>query len=269
MTASLEDAGAFFAPFALGDRELVSLVGGGGKTTLLRTLGHFLSARGTVLLTTTTKMMPGGLPLLLWDEPEPERGADRIREALRGHPLVVSAQRLLRNGDREKLEGFAPETVDRLWEARAADFMLCEADGARQKTLKAWADWEPPVPGRTTTLCAVLGADRLEEPLTEEHVHRMPLMTERFGFRPGDPLTPERLADLLESPCGYLKNAPPAGRRIVLLNRSDRLSAPHLGSLARNFLPALANALRSWDLLILGSLHLRRVDAVLKAGRSR
>ena len=115
----------------------------------------------------------------------------------------------------------------------------------------------------------MLGADRLEEPLTEEHVHRMPLMTERFGFRPGDPLTPERLADLLESPCGYLKNAPPAGRRIVLLNRSDRLSAPHLGSLARNFLPALANALRSWDLLILGSLHLRRVDAVLKAGRSR
>ena len=270
MTSSVEGTGGFFAPFGLGSRELASLVGGGGKTTLLQALGEHLSRRGTVLLTATTKMAPGPLPLLLVEEEAAlTEGAGRIRAALSGrdHPLILAAQRTVRDGDREKLEGFSPEAVDRLWEAGAADFLICEADGARQKPLKAWADWEPPVPSQTTLLCAVLGADRLDEPLTEEHVHRMALMTERFGLRPGDTLTPERLAALLESPLGYLKNAPPAGRRLVLLNRSDRLAPPRLDALTRGFLPRLARALRSWDLLILGSLHARRSEAVLPLER--
>ena len=271
MTSSVEGTGTFFAPFSLGSRELVSLVGGGGKTTLLQALGEHLRRRGTVLLTTTTKMAPGPLPLLFVEEATLTEGAARIRAALSGpdHPLILAAQRPIWDGDREKLEGFSPEAVDRLWEAGAADFLICEADGARRKPLKAWADWEPPVPSQTTLLCAVLGADRLDEPLTDEHVHRMALMTERFGLRPGDTLTPERLAALLESPLGYLKNAPPAGRRLVLLNRSDRLAPPRLDALTHGFLPRLARALRSWDLLILGSLHRRRPEAVLPLERVR
>ena len=272
MTSSVEGTGTFFAPFGLGSRELVSLVGGGGKTTLLQALGEHLARRGTVLLTTTTKMASDALPLLLLeDKTASDGGAARIRAELlsRPHPLILAARRPIGEGDREKLEGFPPEAVDRLWDAGAADFMICEADGARQKPLKAWADWEPPVPSQTTLLCAVLGADRLNEPLTEEHVHRMALMTERFGLRPGDILTPERLAALLESPLGYLKNAPPAGRHLVLLNRSDRLAPPRLDALTRGFLPCLARALRSWDLLILGSLHALRLDGVLPLERVR
>ena len=115
----------------------------------------------------------------------------------------------------------------------------------------------------------MLGADRLGEPLTEDCVHRMALMTERFGFRPGDALTPDRLAALLESPHGYLKNAPPAGRRIVFLNRSDLLPPARLDALARDFLPRTARLLGSWDLLILGSLHELRVEAVLMPRRGR
>ena len=272
MTPSPEDKEGFFAPFELGARELASLVGGGGKTTLLRTLGRFLSRRGTVLLTTTTKMASDALPpLFLEDGTAPEDAAARIRAELSclPHPLILAARRPMRDGDREKLEGFPPEAVDRLWEAGAADFVICEADGARQKPLKAWADWEPPVPSQTTLLCAVLGADRLDEPLTEEHVHRMALMTERFGLRPGDILTPERLAALLESPLGYLKNTPPTGRRLVLLNRSDRLAPARRDALTRGFLPRLARALRSWDLLILGSLRALRLDGVLPLERGR
>lgn len=271
MTPTMQGPEAFFAPFGLGGRELVSLVGGGGKTTLLRTLGEVLARRGTVLLTTTTKMAAGGGPLLLTGDGPAAEGAERVRRALRAQSPLTAARRHVRDGDREKLEGLPPGTVDRLWEAGAADFVICEADGARHKPLKAWADWEPPIPGRTTLLCAVLGADRLGEPLTEAHVHRMERMTEDFGFRPGDPLTPERLAALLESPRGYLKNAPPApsARRIVLLNRSDLLPPSRAEALARDFLPRLARAVRSWDLLILGSLHMLRHDAVLRPERTR
>ena len=88
-----EDAGIFFAPFGLGGqgRELVSLVGGGGKTTLLRALGRFLSRSGMTLLTTTTKVAPNDLPLLLLEGYEgPEEDTERIRAALRLHsPLLA------------------------------------------------------------------------------------------------------------------------------------------------------------------------------------
>ena len=77
------------------------------------------------------------------------------------------------------------------------------------------------------------------------------------------------LQALLESPHGYLKNAPPAGRRIVLLNRSDLLPPARLDALARDFLPRTARLLGSWDLLILGSLHALRVEAILMPERGR
>ena len=108
MAADAEDAGIFFAPFGLGGqgRELVSLVGGGGKTTLLRALGRFLSRSGTTLLTTTTKVAPNNLPLLLLEGYEgPEEDTERIRAALRLHSPLLATQRHVRDGDREKLEG--------------------------------------------------------------------------------------------------------------------------------------------------------------------
>ena len=82
-------------------------------------------------------------------------------------------------------------------------------------------------------------------------------------------MTFDWLSALLESPHGYLKNAPPAGRRIVLLNRSDLLPPARLDALARDFLPRTARLLGSWDLLILGSLHELRIEAVLMPRRGR
>ena len=116
MTSNVKETGTFFAPFGLGSRELVSLVGGGGKTTLLQALGEHLRRRGTVLLTTTTKMAPGPLPLLFVEEAALTEGADRIRAALSGpdYPLILAARRHVRDGDREKLEGLSPEAIDRL-----------------------------------------------------------------------------------------------------------------------------------------------------------
>ena len=124
MVSDAKDAGAFFAPFGLGGREqkLVSLVGGGGKTTLLRALGRFLSRSGTTLLTTTTKVAPNDLPLLLLEGYEgPEEDTERIRAALRLHSPLLAAQRHVRDGDREKLEGLPPEAIDRLWSSRVIE----------------------------------------------------------------------------------------------------------------------------------------------------
>ena len=253
----------FFGHFKLGRAELISLTGGGGKTTLLHALAlHLFQSGGRVLVGTTTKIHTPRLPSLAIGE-----GAN-FSDILRALRRSFRRRRLLamlappKEGS-SKRTGLDPLQTDRLWESGVADHCVIEADGSRQMPLKAWAEHEPPIPPRTSLLCSVLGADRLDEPLDERHVFRLDVMAERFGFRPGDILSPKRLAILMNSPLGGLKNAPAGARKILFLNRSDLLSPARREDLARRFLPELAERLRGWDALLMASLRHRRVDRAL------
>ena len=99
----------------LGRRSLLSLVGGGGKTTLLFALGRQLPAR--TLLTTTTRMgrdRTGGFPSLVG--PTEEELADAFG---RDDAVLV-----WRTTDERKALGFTPAEVDRWFAAGVADLGL-------------------------------------------------------------------------------------------------------------------------------------------------
>ena len=62
---------------------LTAIIGGGGKTTLLRVLANELSAQARVIVATSTKMMtPEWCPALI----DPSLG--EVQEALSGSPVV-------------------------------------------------------------------------------------------------------------------------------------------------------------------------------------
>ncbi|MEL7158375.1 MAG: selenium cofactor biosynthesis protein YqeC, partial [Actinomycetota bacterium] len=131
----------------LGDHELVSLVGGGGKTTALFALGRQLS--GPVILTTTTKMgrdRTGGVPLLIGPDDDAARADALIR-----HRVIL----VWRSGDADKALGVDPAQCDR-WFAEGSQVVV-EADGSRRKPFKAPRPYEPVVPGQTTVLVACVG----------------------------------------------------------------------------------------------------------------
>lgn len=239
-------------------------MGGGGKTALLHALALYLFRAGaSVLVSTTTKMNAPRLPgLLLKDSIEDLELLKAVRCTLRRRRLVA----LLTSPDGgvgDKRTGLSPDRTDLLWSARVASHIVTEADGSRQKPLKAWAEHEPPIPSRTTLLCAVLGADRMDEPLDEEHVFRLELMERNFGLKRGERLTPDRLALMMNSPAGGLKNAPAGARKLLFLNRADLLPRSRRSDLAARFLPKLASRLIGWDSLLMGSLRERRIDVAL------
>lgn len=223
-----------------GAGDLVSLVGGGGKTSLMLALAGELCDRTHVIVTTTTLILP---PV----------------------GLASSVEVISRGTKDGKLVGLMPESVDAL--RSDSSCVLCEADGAKCKPLKAWADHEPPVPGATTLLVAVVAADRLGEPMGAEHVHRMELMTSHFGLAEGDPLAPRALSALLDSPKGYLKNAPRDCRRVVFLNRCDLLGDERSEQIARDFIPALA--VREWDAVVIGSAREGYAEVARRDMRAR
>ena len=60
--------------------------------------------------------------------------------------------------------------------------LLIEADGSHQKSLKAPAAYEPPIPEFTDAVVVVAGLSALGKPLTDEHVHRAEIFSQLSGL---------------------------------------------------------------------------------------
>ena len=162
-------------------RGITSVIGGGGKTTLLSVLARELACVGaTVALTTSTHFLPfEGMPALSgpgeWDTA--------------ASPIACFAS------PTEEGKLTVPACgIPAL--AEAADYVLVEADGSKRLPLKAHADWEPAVPAGSARCVLVLGGSGFGRPVREA-VHRPELFCDarargrrnrrRDGIRPHHP----------------------------------------------------------------------------------
>jgi molybdenum cofactor cytidylyltransferase len=202
-------------------RQLVALVGAGGKTTALQRLCAESSSTGGILATTTTAMFARQLsclgPLLVQEEDETPLAA-RVVEALRAARVVTLARS---RGPDKKVKGLAPAAVDSLWRDGVAGSIFVEADGSRGLSLKTFGEAEPQLPSATTTVVVVAGLDVLGRPLDEDHVHRAGLLLPLVDAEEGDPVTPQILAAALALQIARLRALTPDARVVVLLNKAE------------------------------------------------
>ena len=146
---------------------------------------------------------------------------------------------------------------------------LIEADGSRQKPLKAPAEHEPPIPEFTEIVIHVVGMSALGQPLDDEHVHRAEIFSQLSGLPLGELITPQAIIDLLTHPHGGLKNIPPHAKHITLLNQAE---TPELQSIGGGMARSL---LAQFDSVLVGSLTQNKFHTIehtagiiLAAGRS-
>ena len=166
---------------------VTAVIGGGGKTTLLRTLGEDLARSGTrVILTTTTKFRPfPGIKTV----PGGERD---IMEALGRTPLVCAAAPW---GESGKLAE-SPVPMARL--AALADCVLVEADGSAGLPLKAHAPHEPVIPAESGRVILVLGASGFGRAIREA-AHRPERYAALAGCDIETAVTPEIAARVIRA----------------------------------------------------------------------
>lgn len=189
----------------LGSHELIALVGGGGKTTMLFALGRQLAGR--VVLTTTTKMgrdRTDGYPVLI------QPTDDELREGLAEHDrmLVWGADA------KHKAVGVTPDRCDRWFDL--VDHVVVEADGSRQLPCKAPGPFEPVMPSLTTTAIVCVGAHSFGRVIAD-CCHRPLRVAALAGCSPYERLTPTRLARVLLSRRGGRKGVPPGASFTILL----------------------------------------------------
>jgi len=239
------------AALNLGPREHLALVGGGGKTTLLRALTRELAKKGArVVATTTTKVRRKEAfdmgRVILTDR---DGWRESLERALEADGRAFLGRRLLPTG---KVEGVRPELPDLLYSGKGADAVLVEADGAAGRPLKAPKPSEPVIPSTVTGVVAVAGLEALGRPLGEDLVFRMERFHALTGLAPGSPLAPPAVARLFSSPAGLFQHAPEGVRRMAFFNKLDRLEDEgDADDLARRVLDENRDGLVS---VILGSL---------------
>ena len=176
-------------PFLGETGHVISLVGGGGKTTLLYALARHYSAQGQrVLVSTTTHIQ----------RPDANYAPDEAaRDALWQAGTYAVAGVPAEGG---KLT-MPPHLDD--WMAEA-DTVLLEADGAKRHPCKAPAAHEPVLLRSSDIVLAAAGLSAVGKPL-QDVCFRLEAACTLLAVPPETPLTPALLAKLLVSEAGGRK----------------------------------------------------------------
>lgn len=190
---------------------IISVVGAGGKTTLIYRLAEELKRKGLhVLITTTTKMYVPKRRFISWEsgiDEEEDKGkqenAKRMEEKIRGklheEGIVVVGRTL--NGE-EKFTEISEEVRSIL--PRLCDVLLVEADGSRQKPVKVPAEHEPVLFPASDLVIGVLGMNSVGQRILEA-AHRPEDVAAFLNISVEHRITEEDLEKIAESPLGLKK----------------------------------------------------------------
>lgn len=179
-------------PFLNTKGHIVSLVGGGGKTTLMYAMARLCAAKGwRVLATTTTHIQQ---PKAFWAQTIAERN-----ERWNAGNYAVAGL----SAENGKLKSLPPDQLCRWMDG--ADIVFVEADGAKRLPCKAPAEHEPVILPESDVVLAVAGLSAEERPL-KEVCFRLEKACDLLDATPETLLTPPMLAKLLASDAGGHKN---------------------------------------------------------------
>ncbi|RPJ23580.1 MAG: putative selenium-dependent hydroxylase accessory protein YqeC, partial [Chloroflexi bacterium] len=245
----------------------IAFVGAGGKTTAIFQSARTLSRRADwrsraeakgegpspVIITATSHLGAWQVKLadqhIMTETPAP---LEALEHGLKGVILVTGEM----DGERTKPINDSLLNWLKQYCSDHSIPLLIEADGSREKPLKAWAEHEPPIPAFVETVVQVVGLTGLGRILSDENIHRAEIFSKLSGISIGASITPDALVRVLTDIGGGLKNVPVTARRVALLNQADTLE---LQSAAQGLAQALIPAYHS---VIVSSLKQEKIFAV-------
>ncbi len=220
-----------------GDRcSLISVVGGGGKTSLIYRLAELLGYRGfSIGITTTTKMErnhPLSDVVTQWVIGNAPQGSSQFNHDNDGLCITQFA----RSTAQDKLLGFSAETLDLVKRDSPFDIIFVEADGSAGAPVKCPGAEEPVIPKSSDGVIVMFGLSSLGKTPSSQWIHRF----DRFSNFPdmdiSVPISVDTYSTLVKSPEGLLRDVSEDTPFVVLCNQFDEVlesNRPSLVALLR------------------------------------
>lgn len=201
--------------------KIISIVGGGGKTSLILRLAEELGVEERIIITSTTNMellCPKKIDKIIISQ-----DLDEIKNEI--YNLSPGDKRIFVAGEKikgNKVKGILPEWVDIINDLPGVEGVLVEADGANKKPLKGgFLETEPVIPRNTDLLVFVAGVDAVNKKLTEEHIHRAELAAKITGLPLGEVLKEGYFRKIIDMTSLRAKQMAYDARLILFLNKVD------------------------------------------------
>lgn len=188
--------------------DVITITGAGGKTSLLYFLAKELSKSGKVLITTTTKIY----------FPSEEKYETLIvgnnNFSGKNKNITIAGSKM----EDGKLHSLSYEEIKNL--KKNYDFILIEGDGAKNKLLKEWNNYEPCIPDFSTKIIGVINMDILDLTLSEKNIHRFEILKEKFPDDINKKITSTFLQKYILS-AEYFKNSDVNSEKYLFFNGID------------------------------------------------
>lgn len=193
-------------------REVITIVGAGGKTSFMLYLASELKQYGKVAVTTTTKIYP----------PEDEDfdymyigdGKSILQSQYNNNGVYVIGSSINDDG---KITSVKESLIVEL--SKMLDYVLIEGDGSKRKPLKGWRCDEPLVPSITTKTVGIIDIQSVGLEICEDNIHRCSIFTSMTNSKNGEKVTVEHLKKIINYPKGLFRYA--EGEKVLFINKAE------------------------------------------------
>ena len=205
-----------FELFKFNSKEVVAIVGSGGKTTLLKRLTQELAKDSKVLMAASTKYRP---PAVDKDMLVSRSVSEIMTNVDKYDVFAYSHMR-----DDNRFGGITSKEISIF--NQYIDYIIMEADGSKMLPYKGWRDTEPVlVPGVTMTV-GILPLIGYNTKLSKDQVFNYDIFIKDFDV---DILDKEAIYRIVASDRGMFKNA--LGRKVLYITQWQHLEQSQIDEL--------------------------------------
>lgn len=223
---------------------MVSIVGAGGKTTLMFTLADELRDTKTLVTTTTKIYKPAAnqYDFIAIGQEKFNKIKTNCSKGIYVYGSAVSTE--------DKLIGVNPNELREL--DLYFDNILIEADGSKGKPIKGWNETEPVVYSETSKTIGVLSIENIGRQVNENNVHRLREFINISNSGENQPIEKEHIASVVFHKSGLFKNS--SGERILFINKADTSEKMRLAEELAEYIKERNKTMYLMDKIIIGSL---------------
>ena len=225
---------------------VITVSGGGGKTSFLLFLAKALSGDFNTALTTTTKLLSPSV--FEYGIPSVDYKRIDIKQNILKLPNPVLITGASSHGGK-KISGPPEENLRALRDSGVYNFIIIESDGSDGRPVKVHGETEPVIPSYTDICVSVIGMSALGRKKNGDTIHRIEKFSLLFG-EDGNSVDTRMLIDLSNHPKGLFKDTPEESIKILLCNQWDLVEEKERGRVIAELRTGLSLA----DYLVLSEL---------------